>query len=152
MCLTKSRTGLVPENPLVVNVLASPKNSWNLQKNTFILFFLKFEGNWVRKSYFRSDLRFYDSFIRRWLETTSILVVIERIYSYQFKSNYKRKRDILLDSFFHFSYLNETSNVLTKDMSLIGQVFLKLLTPKDVLISMLNRPSFWKPFGSERVN
>ena len=37
-------------------------------------------------------------------------------------------------------------------MSLIGQVILKLLTPKDVLISMHNTACFWKPFGSERVN
>ena len=37
-------------------------------------------------------------------------------------------------------------------MSLIGQIFLKLLTPKDVLISMRMRPSFWNTFGSERVN
>ena len=44
--------------------------------------------------------------------------------------------------FFHFSYLNEISHGLTKDMSLIGQVFLKLLTPKDAPISMHNRPSF----------
>ena len=37
-------------------------------------------------------------------------------------------------------------------MSLTGQVFLKLLTPRDVLIEMHKRASFGKPFGSERVN
>ena len=37
-------------------------------------------------------------------------------------------------------------------MSLIGQIFMKLLALKDVLIWMLNRACFWKPFGSERVN
>ena len=37
-------------------------------------------------------------------------------------------------------------------MSLIGHVFLKLLTPKDVLTYMRNTACFWKPFGSERVN
>ena len=37
-------------------------------------------------------------------------------------------------------------------MSLIGQVFPKLLTPRDVLTEMHNRACFWKPFGSERVN
>ena len=36
--------------------------------------------------------------------------------------------------FVHFWYLFESSNVLKKNMSLIGQLFLKLLTPKDVLI------------------
>ena len=34
----------------------------------------------------------------------------------------------------------------------MGQVFLKLLTPRDVLVEMRNRTCVWKPFGSERVN
>ena len=38
-----------------------------------------------------------------------------------------------------------------KKMSLIGQVFSKLLTPRDVLVQMNNRASFWKSFGGERV-
>ena len=37
-------------------------------------------------------------------------------------------------------------------MSLIDQMFLKFLTPKEVLISMYNRASYWKPVGSQRVN
>ena len=32
------------------------------------------------------------------------------------------------------------------------QVFLKLLTPRDVLVYMHNRTCFSKSFGSERVN
>ena len=39
-----------------------------------------------------------------------------------------------------------------KNMSLIAQVFLKWLTPKDVFIWMDNRACFVKLFGSERVN
>ena len=39
-----------------------------------------------------------------------------------------------------------------KQMSVIGEICLKLLTPKDVLISMHSRYCFWKTFGSERVN
>ena len=37
-------------------------------------------------------------------------------------------------------------------MSLIGQVFLKFLTLKDLLILMHNIACFWKPFCSERAN
>ena len=37
-------------------------------------------------------------------------------------------------------------------MSLIGKVFLKLSTPKDVFISMDKWACFLKPFRSERVN
>ena len=44
--------------------------------------------------------------------------------------------------FFHFWYSDQISNVLRKNMGLIGQVFLKLLAPKHVVISMHNRSSF----------
>ena len=37
-------------------------------------------------------------------------------------------------------------------MSLIGQVFVKLFTPEDMLIEKHNRDCFRKPFDSERVN
>ena len=55
------------------------------------------------------------------------------------------------DILFYISGLHSILNVLTK-ITLIGQVFLKLLTPKDVLIQMHNEACFWRPFGSERVN
>ena len=72
--------------------------------------------------------------VTRWLETTSILVVIERIYRYQFSNdlkNYRHFAALLLD----FWYLDAISNVLKKKkMSFIGRAFLKLLTPKNALI------------------
>ena len=37
-------------------------------------------------------------------------------------------------------------------MSLMGQVFQKLLTAEGVLIQMNQRICFWKLFGSQRVN
>ena len=51
MCLFNWITGLVSENPWLVNVLKSPKKSWKLEKSTFILRFLHSEPNWIRKSY-----------------------------------------------------------------------------------------------------
>ena len=55
---------------------------------------------------------------------------------------------------FFFAFLVSTWNFqwAGKKISLIAQVFLKLLTPKDVLITMDNSASFWKPFRSEHVN
>ena len=52
MCLFKCITGLVSEKLLAVNVLTSRKNSWNLQKSTFIVLFYHSQPDWVRKSYF----------------------------------------------------------------------------------------------------
>ena len=134
MCLFKCITGLLSENPLSLNVLTSPKNSWNKQKSYFIVLLLHFEPTWVRKSYFQWDLRFQDRLITGWLDAASILVVIGRIYCYHFKSNYLKnhKRFALLR--WNVLNLHELSSVLQKKMTVIAQVFLTLLTPKYVLI------------------
>ena len=71
---------LVSENPFAVNVLTSPKNSWNLRKSTFVQLFHHSLPNWVTKSYFIADVRFYNCLLTRWMPTASILVLIERIY------------------------------------------------------------------------
>ena len=100
MCLFKCITGLVSEKCLAVKVLTSPKISWNLNESIFVLPFIHSELNWVRKNYFQSDLRFWDCLITRWLETTSIIVVIEKIYHYQFKSNCVKNHRLLAIHFF----------------------------------------------------
>ena len=100
MCLFKCITGLLSEKTIAVNVLTSLKNSCNMQKGTFILLFRRFEPIWVRKGYFKSDLRFQDCLITRWQPTTSILVLIERIYIYQIKPNYLKNRKLFAAFFF----------------------------------------------------
>ena len=133
MWLFNCITGLVSEIPLAMNLLTSSKSSWNVKKRNFIQIFYYFEQNWVRKSYFSSDLRFYDCLITSGLPTTCILVVIERIYRYQFKNIIWKTInfcDILVP------FLESTLNLQfsQKKRSLISQVFLKLLTPKWALI------------------
>ena len=91
------------------------------------------------------------------METTCISVVIERIYRYQWRSNYLKYHRLFTASFFFFfpflvCTCNFPSSEKKKKMSLISQEFLQLLTLKDVLFGMQNRASFWKPLGSERVN
>ena len=102
----KSMRGLVSENPLAVNMWTSPKNNWSRQKSTFILLFHHSERNWVRKSSFESDLRFSDCLLIRWLATLSILVVIERIYRYQFKSSYLENHKFFADFVLYFLNLH----------------------------------------------
>ena len=55
---------------------------------------------------------------------------------------------------FFIAFLESPLNFehLLKKMSLLAQVFLKLLTPKDVFTYIYERSCFWKLFGSERVN
>ena len=111
MCLFKCITGLVSENFLAVNALTSPKNSWNLKKSTLIVHFHHCEWNWVRKSFFESDLRYEDCLITLWLPTTSIVVVRGRIYRYKYTSIYPEKLNlssdflfILLESILNFQW------------------------------------------------
>ena len=94
--------GLFPQKPFPGNALTSPKNSWNVQKSTFVLLFHYPEPNWVRKSYFQSDMTFQGCLVIRWLPTTSILVVTERIYRCQFKSNYLKDHKFFWNSFCNF--------------------------------------------------
>ena len=106
MWLFECIRGLLSENALAVNVLTSSKTSWNPQKSAFIWLFHHSVPNWVGKYFFQSDLRFLDFLLTRWLSTTSILVVIERIYRYQFKSNYV-KNEIFFAAFsLTFCYLH----------------------------------------------
>ena len=93
--------------PFAVNLLTRSKNSWDLQKRTFTLVFRPFEPNWVPKSYFQSNLRFYDCLITRWLPTTSTHVLIERIYCYVLKSNDLKNLKFLLHFSCHFGIYNK---------------------------------------------
>ena len=102
MCLFKSIAGLYSEKPLGVNVLTSSKNFWNQLKSTYILLFHYSEPNGVRKSYFRCDLRFKDFLITGWLRSTSILIVIKRIYHYQLKANYLKNHKFFALYLFNF--------------------------------------------------
>ena len=52
MCLFKCVAKLLSENDLAVKELTILKNSWNVQKSTFLLVFHHSEPNWARKSYF----------------------------------------------------------------------------------------------------
>ena len=72
----------------------------------------------------------------------------------QLKSNYLKNHRIFVGVFFSFlvSTWRFQCSEKKQKMSLLGQVFLKLLTPKDVLINMHKRAFVWKSFGSERVN
>ena len=92
------------------------------------------EWNWVWKSFFQSDLRFYDCLITRWLETTSILVGIERIYRYQFKSNYLKNHRPFAAFFFCIFGIYMEFTMFFKKNKPHSQVFLKLLNRIDGLI------------------
>ena len=58
----------------------------------------------------------------------------------------------LLRYFFLIFGIYSKFSMFWKEMSVIGQIYLKLYTPEDALFWLHKSYSFWKPFGSERVN
>ena len=139
MCVFKCITVLLSENPLAVNVLTSPKNSWNLQKSFLILHFLHSERKWVRKSFFSIRCEILGRLV--------YMLIVNCEYGRCNGENLRLPIEIQLSNkpqsfcylFFAFWYLYEISNVLKKKkkkkrMSVIIQVFLKLLTRKYGLI------------------
>ena len=64
---------------------------------------------------------------------TSILFLIEAIYSNIFKCIYLRKEKYFVDFLFHFLNLESILNIFKKKMTLIAHVFLILRTQKNVV-------------------
>ena len=64
----------------------------------------------------------------------SILVLIERIYRDQIQPNYLKNRKFFAAYFFTFLESELNFQCFETRMSLIGQVFPKLLNPRDVLV------------------
>ena len=68
------------------------------EKNFYPYFFVLLSQIELEKVIFNQ----IDCLITRWLPTTSILVLIERIYRYQIKPNYLKNRKFFPAFFLHF--------------------------------------------------
>ena len=73
---------------------------------------------------------------------TSILFLIETIYSNIFRCIYLRKEKCFLDFFWHFGNLVSILNIFKKKMTLIADLFLNSRTPKVVVRQMSKKSSF----------
>ena len=62
-----------------------------------------------------------------------ILLLIETIFIKIFRWDYLRKKKIFLLSFLHILNLDSILNIFKKKMTVIGDIFLNLRTPKDVV-------------------
>ena len=63
----------------------------------------------------------------------SILFLIETIYSNIFRCSYLRNKNFFPIFFFHFRNKDSILNIFKKKMTLIGDTFLNLGTPKKVV-------------------
>ena len=130
---------LLSEKPLAVNVLTSPKYSWNLQKSTFILLFLHSQPKWVRKSLFSIRCDILGLLVYMLIVNCECCSSNGENLRLPIQIQLSKKPQTFCDLFFAFlvSIWNFQCSVKKKKkkrMSVISQIFLKLLTPKYVLV------------------
>ena len=89
--------------------------------------------------------------LTRWRLITSILFIVETNSRNQFKDNYLKNQKQFLISVLHFLSLHEIFHIWKKKVSLMAQIFWKLLTPKYVLLSMPKSSCLRTPFESQGV-
>ena len=63
----------------------------------------------------------------------SIVFLTEAIYCNIFRCNYLRNEKYFLTFFLHFVNLDSILDIFQKQMTVTADVFLKLLTPKDMV-------------------
>ena len=80
-----------------------------------------------------------------------ILFKIVRIWNSQFKCNYLKNGEILLNFLFHFCNLHQILNILKKRMMVIGNVFPKEETVKILLRPLSKKRRFRTRFASQHV-
>ena len=82
---------------------------------------------------------------------TSILFVKVTVHGNQFKCHYLRNKKTFLKFLLHFWNLHQIWNIFQQNMTLIGFVFAKLRTAKDMVREMSKNPGFRTPFDSQHA-
>ena len=133
MCLFKCIKRLVSEHPLAVNVLTSPKNSWNLPNVLLSYILIILSRSEVDKVLFNQiwDLGLVDSTFPANCENFRI---DRENLPLPIQIKLSKKPDIFCSIFFAFFESTINFQCSEKKPSLIGQVLLKLLIPGDVFI------------------
>ena len=90
--------------------------------------------------------------LTHWLPITSIPAAICRYLCDNFKRFYLKNGRLFLDFLLHFWYVHKIWNILRKTMSVLAEIFLKLLFPKVVATETSTKSCFRTPFGNQRVN
>ena len=82
----------------------------------------------------------------------SIPAGICKIFCNNFKRYYLKNGRLFLHFLLHFWILHEIYNIRKKRMSVLAQIFRKLLFPKEVATETSRKSGFRTPFGNQRVN
>ena len=123
----------VSEDPATSNMVNGPKYCSKMKDNALTIFIDPCEDTSGWKSLSEGYAESSDCFLTHCLVITSILFLIETIYSKIFRCNYIRNEKYFLNFSLNFFNLNLVLNIFKKQMTLIADVFLKLGTPKEVV-------------------
>ena len=130
--LDKCLKSLISKEPLRSNMLNGSKHSWNLNNSTLTSFIDHCESNSIGKSLSYWDAKYYACLVTHWLRMTSILFLIETIYSNTFRWIIS-ETETFFSLFFHFENQDSLLNIFRKKMSLIAAVFLNRRSPKNLV-------------------
>ena len=136
----------VSEDPSTSDIINGLKHCWKFNESTFTILIDPCEGNSGTKSPCEWYGKSWDCFLTHWLPITSILFLIETIYSNIFRCNYIRNQKHFLNLFF-FTFSEFTFNFehFQKKMILITDLFLNWRTRKDVVTQMSKKSRFRRP-------
>ena len=104
-------------------------NCWNLIDSNFFVFFDPHEANSAWKGVFEWQAESLDCLLIHWLPISSILFLIETIYSNVFRSTSLRNQKYLLVFFIFCKFILKFEH-FQKKITFIGYVFLNLPTLK----------------------
>ena len=150
--LNHSLESAVSEHPFTVNMLVNPKHLWNLHHRTFKIFFDHSEEKWLGKYLPFWSLKSLGCLLTHWLPMTIILFRIVRIFSCLFKCNYLKNKELFLIFLLNLWNLHQILTIFEKKMIVIGNVFPKLQTVKDLVKPLSWKCRFRTSFDSEHVN
>ena len=130
--LDKCLKSLISKEPLRSNMLNGSKHSWNLNNSTLTSFIDHWESNSIGKSLSYWDAKYYACLVTHWLRMTSILFLIETIYSNTFRWIIS-ETETFFSLFLYFGNSDSIWKSFKKRMTLIADAFSNLRAPKKVV-------------------
>ena len=112
----------VSEHPSTSNMVNGPKHCSKLKDSTFTIFIDPCARNSGWKKLSKWYAKSQNCLLTHWLLITSILFLIETIYSNIFKCNYLRNEKYLLNLFLDFANLDSILKIYKKKVTLIADV------------------------------
>ena len=152
MWLVECLKATVSQHSLRVNVFTSPESCRNLHGSTLILISYYPRTNWARKHLCHSHLKSQSCLVTPWPPITYILVIMKRLSRNMFKRHYLQHCKNFLKFFIHFYNLHKILRILKKKITFMVEIFLRLMSPRNMVTWMPDSSCLRTPLQSQRVH